>query len=648
MSDLIRKTKPRVVGYVPQKKLVKKVRQALGSEISFERVATPASLVKCLRNTRVDAVCLDIRTLDNWQGVAQTVQTLGYSLPIILIDDNRQQPRLGDLPEKGVWGYVTVSAIPDDLYGRVQSAIEYVNNWREGLLRDSQVFQTHIDALNSHLTIMRTVKNPVQLDQSQQRAFELVNFLYHADPRGGEKKKRVFSQETTEGGVAEIVINEKPFIIKRVRTKRVEQTKIDIAHFRDNPEMPLETLVASLVREDVDYGYLIKERVQGANLTDLLLAIKESVRDGSNPPEGLMGLRDRLIDIALERIKYWQYQAPEVRDENDRQLVIDFYKKNAYRAIVAVSTNTGGHIDDAEFRFIRTALGAFDFPRIVTEDTIKRNFAATYRNMIYMDETGVFPPGDMEYAKGLLRKIMNGSRRRQDLSNRIVHVDTHRKYSHLLEDILEVTHAFEVGLNEVEVEGWLKKAIEKYDLTLQGSLREAVPLLAVYRNLRKAYFFAERFGPQAVAQLTNGELSKTDYHRRIISYNQNMSHHLVFSLFWLDRMINEKREGLADIPIPEGMRVNGHTSFVDYIDVVAAGLFPPSDVTISPSVEFKDSYWTGFKDLAKKVSRARASAAAEKDRSLPDYVRLKYLSTVLHRIGANDGLNYKDAEPFLS
>jgi len=361
-------------------------------------------------------------------------------------------------------------------------------------------------------------------------AYTLTDHIYkNIDPR----KNIIFPQfrfdeETTENGVLGLIIEpdkEYPtggqayFLLKKVDNLRGRQVYRDSQHFRSNREFNLEYILADLPIPNEGNSYLWKEWIRGPNLADLFQTLDNGILRGDEEQKRLLKeLESKLVDIAIKRVLYWQKNAPDLIDiPKDPEKVIETYQTNFMNVFHAFSKLTDITYSEEERSKIREALSNLDW-KFLNPETIVRNVAATYRNMVIFTHKV-----NTTYPKFIELFTENGDKRKVNrwaLEEKLYFVDTPNKYSHILEDLWEMD-LFSVGKVKKNAVDYAVKSYEEAGLKLNEFERL---FMGIYRAYRKAHLVLDDFGPRALERFNAGLIEHEEYERKQSKYRNHINY----------------------------------------------------------------------------------------------------------------------------
>lgn len=602
----------------------------------------------------IDAICYDTDNVFEWRHEVSRIRATDDQIGLVLVGTSRSFTEAITLRTDG---YVPKRADRrekvdlDTLIEHLDDGIHRMDGTRARILGDPTILNGLCAGL--FLAINGIRKNEGGGGRSEglcHAAYDFADRIYRALPLDA-RQKVMLVDETTEGGVARVTFDlatltdtgQPVQMLKRLRELRVKQVVADHHHFKDDKNMPLEGVYIGLTPPDPGEmpsrgqhreGYLLKEYIPGPNLTDLFLGMRRIAERRQDLHDGMKHLRDTCVDIALDRVHYWQEHAPAVDDERDPVRVAQFYEKQlprAFETFLQYTTNVS--LDPhTEMKFLRRTLAkAFDFRTLISLETIRRNLAATYRNMIFRTSTEL-PIGDSPSdatLEELVVSVLAAPVDRDALASRIVHVDTHRKYSHLLEDCLEVTDAYEAGLSPEERHGRLERVMAQHD-TIRPQLEEALPIIGFYRSMRKIFFFVDRFGRQNDDAYMQGHITNRVHTERQEHYDQNIHHHLHVAKEWLNALLERETR---------------------YFD---SNLRPAGLLALYSGMKSQD-FWTrleedprgvseAYSDLLSRTRRHQDGSTEPMVNRLCTYIRLQYISHLLDRMEAYASIDYRKVE----
>lgn len=639
---------PRTVLIVSgRNKLVRFVERALSPAYAAISRKTPQDAMRHLRGSlNIAAICIDTTGVRELPDLVTRIGRIGY-FPLFFVDTTRKGVLDDNYRTLGVKDEFFLPNQEDTLSDRVVQEIAEANQQRLSALRDPQVFDTTVAAFLYHTEMYNFLQSSgvspkEKVDAARLQAINHAELIYRANPAGW-RGKVVFGGETTEGGIVRLqpgfYAKYGAIMLKRLPTRRVDQVLKDTEHFKQDSEMPLESIIAGLIppgEEEGGWGYLLKGYVPGPNVTDLLLSIKKLQEDADDIfAKKLVILRDDIVTAAVGRVLYWQKTAPDIPDENNCQRVVSFYEKNLPRAFSVFMARSDVSCPDSEAGHLNEALKACRFDDIIAQRTIRRNFAATYRNMVFRQSSDDEPALSSTIKDGMpdVKRLLKTGWDSESIEENIVHVDTHRKYSHQLEDIIELTDAYEADLSPEKRQAILTDAFHDDPASSKKELDNALPVIGFYRNMRKVYIFIDRFGNALSDRLKEGDISQREYDQKRTVYTVNVRHHLDLAAEWLSKLIDQRRKYLDDKhPLPN-RALNG----IKTMAPTDPDSIPPTEHSWSSIlVENVEQYRNSRRAFGRQY---RGAPQAVKDK-VQDYIGLLFVQSTLTRMRGFNEIRY--------
>jgi len=525
---------------------------------------------------------------------------------------------------------------------------------REKYAQDLSDAVTKLWELNAVVSGDSPMRIPESRTALRESAYDLTWLLARTLP---SSMRRTIDDETTETGIL-IFTKDAPsnattrqYVVKNLKAKeRVVQAYEDSRHFEGDPVMLIESMFPPLYSADRPDGWLWKEHIQGPNVTKLLFRIGEE-KEAGNTDSRLDQLTKLCFKLGIERTCYWQQKAPEIPHVNDDvdltcKAIVDSYHKNLVESLRAFDKFTDVAIPEEAFEFYgNKCLDALGFSELVTEETIGRNFASTYRNMKLRSEV---PEKDLPTR---LHEILDeftvgGKISREEVERNFVHVDTVGKYSHLLEDIVEMMDSLELGMDEKRRKRVIGKIIASYDEGKHEGLTSAVGPLRHYRGVRKGHFFLQHFGLKAYKKSRRGDITLDQYHKRMRHFEENISHYLTIATDNLDKLVAEKQKKLeAYLDRADVQAIDTLSSAENYL----IGLYHRDDfkelLNGRITTTAVETYRKHHQVLSSKITMLRKRDAKQEliegYETMRDYLRLNFMRSVWKQVADYTQINYR-------
>lgn len=428
-----------------------------------------------------------------------------------------------------------------DLTSRIDKALEVVTFPKrmdvvEGL--------TFIDP-SAVLTLLQTAIPEHQFAL----AHRLFRRLYHAQPPQGRGHTvfyfNRFSEGVTEGGALGIGFADEPFVLKRVSRLRAATVVRDSRYFESRypAEFSIEHVSVATVSKTDANAYLWKEFIPGPTLSEVLGYISGF----DKPTRILRSFRNACLDVAVERIDFWERHALPVDETKDPTTIAESYNRNLINSFDATARRLHVSFTPAESAVFEEGVTALGYAALVTEDTIVRKAESALVNMILRLPSHALAREPLEKQ---VRQLISLYRRprtkkfdREKLKHGTVQVDASDRYSHALENLLEVLESPESGFSARDITTYLEKKLDAAEESIQPALRESVEAIGFYRVMRKLYFVCDIFGPDAYieAQRTGRERSR-DFTRLEGRYHRWISHYVDRAAYWLVKRANVEEE----------------------------------------------------------------------------------------------------------
>lgn len=639
------------------------VRQELREQAYHVRtIVDPGEILPALAaDPSIDAICYDTDNVPDWTARVSEIRGQDDQIGLVLAGTSRSFTEALTLRTDGYLlkrperqGRVDVG----ELVHHLDTGIRRMDASRARIFGDATILEGLCAGLSlaiSGIKRIEALEPSGELEELYQRAYDFADKIYRAVPIDARQKLMLVG-ETTEGGIARVTsdlasltdMGRAVQMLKRLREQRVRQVVIDHTHFRTDKKMPLEEVYIGLTLLDIGgtsssapirEGYLLKEYIPGPNLTDLFMGMRRIAERRSELLDAMKRFRDTCVDIALDRVHYWQEHALAVDDERNPARVAQFYEKQlprSFETFLQYATDVP-FSHRREPRFLRRTLAyTFNFRELISLETIRRNLAATYRNIIFRTPTEP-SVGDLSSdaaLETLVEHILVTHTDSDAIAERIVHVDTHRKYSHLLEDCLEITDAYEAGLSPEERHTRLGRVIAQHE-DLRPQLEEALPVLGFYRAMRKIFFFIDRFGRQNYEMREQGRVNEAGYQEKQNAYDQNIRHHLGLAKEWLAVILEKQGAALDHSPLPTGL-----LGFYSRMKT--------PDFWITIEQRYASEGVTVYADLLRQAGEKQptppGSSTHEGVEPIRAYIRLNYLNNLLNRMIRFQSIDYSRDE----
>ena len=473
---------------------------------------------------------------------------------------------VGSYPQKSFLGVLSVEYVPrgeiiDERYSTLQSAIN------RALLRSREkrreeglnALRTTLEALRYNLDSISAgrLNHRDLLPEDLKRLYLLSERVVTAADLEAIRRTVFFLRENvTEQGV---VVVGGDYVVKVVSRDRARAVVADAAFLTSYQEaFPMERVLLALVHPEYRVALVWKEYVPGPTLMDVV----EHIASGSRP-KPLKHFRRALVDLALERVDFWERNASDrfvVEGNRDPAVVVDGYIKNLELALGALEKRYGHPLTEAQHDIYTQAIAALNYPQLVTGDDLVRRMDSTFRNMILRtdipepDDTTLRPEWVTKRSEWVAKVIgsflcQNNKTNTAKLRESVVHVDLSDRYGHVLENMLQVLETRDSGLSPLDIVQLLSAKVGMIeDSQKQHRVRESMGPLGFYRTMREAYFFVERFVPD---HYYDGErieqVGTSDFEERHTHLLIGIHHYVQRALTWLGYVKTGEQAKLNDL-----------------------------------------------------------------------------------------------------
>lgn len=361
-----------------------------------------------------------------------------------------------------------------------------------------------------------------------------------------------YFHEATETGICKIPLGDDKgdIVIKPIYTDveassrtarlRIEQYFEHDSRLDSNRLPVLEQIISGPHYFDVEGrrgAMLVKEFIPGQDYSKLLYGIMAVLghRIPTLTASGQLESTEKDLTIAgemlyldnLQRVHDLQRVLPPIL--HTASSVVDDMQRKCYEVFHDLARCTDVDLSLDEETAYGLSIRNLDFGAIVREDTVRRNVAATFRNIIR-------PNGDpnrfsvdkivrdmMQYRYTMKRGHVTVGRK----SPVIVDVPFPYKNSHFLEDVAELEGSYEASFIPSERRRQLYERVFTRDATTPRVSEEESRLIHLYRDLRKSGIYIHYFGARNFALLARSAgRDVPEYEKRNELYILNIHYHL--------------------------------------------------------------------------------------------------------------------------
>lgn len=268
-------------------------------------------------------------------------------------------------------------------------------------------------------------------------------------------------------------------------------------------------------------SFVVEEYIIGPTVCELLdmISTQHAQRAGGEYSE----LRNVIYDVEMERFLFYINKfrelitSPDGKAEPvDLAAVKQTYIDHFYDVFENRARFTNVKYDDEELAHIKRVLHRYGWDRFITNDAVRRNLAATFRNSIA--KTGLV---NISLDKFLQLVSDNGKISKTKLRNLLFRIDQGDKYSVPYEDIWEMLDFPESGLRENEK---LQRARE-VSSQLGGLPEEGSFLFRLYRSVREADLLLATYGWKIYDKRQRHLLSDKEAKTKLEGYKEAIMHY---------------------------------------------------------------------------------------------------------------------------
>ena len=380
------------------------------------------------------------------------------------------------------------------------------------------------------------------------KAFEYTNYIYAVRQKsnpGHDILYKVLDEGSTEGGVGKISLTLDGrtydrewthFIIKKLSKERARNAKRDSDYFSKTvPELKIEKIKPDLYTDEIDRAYLWKELVPGPDLNNILIWINEE----TDPDKKKLGnqLKKECYDFVKDAVITWQKKAQHIHKYNNPKTVIDAYRSNLIQILDDFENYTDIKFSTKEKSLYQECVEDLPFEEFITQDTIKRNAAASFRNYI-LKMNAKSRDGKVKSLSEVLEQITkNGNIDKNAFRDKLILIDTHMKYSFILEDCFEIADHYEGKIEKRFRKGLINSVKNSYpDVT--NLLTKGENIIRFYRAIRKTHFFTKTYGSRNFFKYEKGFRDKQTFEERSDIHKENIKHYLSTAISAIYQEIN--------------------------------------------------------------------------------------------------------------
>lgn len=358
--------------------------------------------------------------------------------------------------------------------------------------------------------------------------------------------------EATETGICRLFVGEgrgdsvvvKPIYADVESGPRVEPSRIrqwfdsDSEHLDKLPQ--LERIISGPFYFDTEGRrgeMLVKQFVPGPDYSKLLYMIMAALgayiptvvgaEQSRSTKEDLMKAGEMLYLDYLQRVYLLQTTLPSI--DHPPSSVLTDMQNRCCEVVGNIVKHTDVDLTPDENTAYTLSIRNLGMGSVVREDTLRRNVAATFRNIIRPNGDAFRIPLDEVVTEMMLYQstVSNDSVRVGEKSPVIVDVPFPYKNSHFLEDVAELDGSYEASfIPQERRRQFYEKVFTRASTTPQVGEEES-RLIHLYRDLRKVGIYIHYFGARNFTLLARkAGMNMEEYERRNELYLLNIHHHL--------------------------------------------------------------------------------------------------------------------------